>query len=158
LTSSPAESFLIGCCKCFTDTSTIKNITALPEWERVLTAAARLQRILPDAVRVGGTALALHAEHRRSQDADHVLADLRARFDEVLAQLASVAGWKTARVQRPVQILGSLDGIETGVRQLIRDKPLETTAVDLQGARIRKRLPASVRPMPTRPIVKRRCR
>ncbi|ATE60096.1 hypothetical protein CCZ27_09165 [Thauera sinica] len=33
--------------------------------------------------------------------ADHVLTDLRLRFDEVLAQLESVAGWKTARVQRP---------------------------------------------------------
>jgi hypothetical protein len=41
-----------------------------------------------------------------------------------------------ARVQRPVQILGSLDGIETGVRQLVRDEPLETTVVDCQGARI----------------------
>jgi hypothetical protein len=47
-----------------------------------------------------------------------------------------VAGWKTARVQRPVQILGSLDGIETGVRQLIRDEPLETTVVNYHGAPI----------------------
>jgi hypothetical protein len=58
-----------------------------------------------------------------------VLADLRTRFDQVLAELESVAGWKTARVQRPVQILGSLDGIETGVRQLIRETPLETTQI-----------------------------
>ena len=65
-----------------------------------------------------------------------MLTDLRHRFDEVLAELESVAGWKTARVQRPVQILGSLDGIETGVRQLIRDEPLETAAVDYHGARI----------------------
>lgn len=48
----------------------------------------------------------------------------------------SVAGWKTARVQPPVQILDSLDGIETGVRQLIRDEPLETVVVDYHGARI----------------------
>jgi hypothetical protein len=65
-----------------------------------------------------------------------VLTDLRHRFDEVLARLESVAGWKTARVQRPVQILGSLDGIETGVRQLIRDEPLETAGMDYHGARI----------------------
>jgi hypothetical protein len=32
-------------------------------------------------------------------------------------------------VQRPVQILGSLDGIETGVRQLIRQEPLETRQI-----------------------------
>jgi hypothetical protein len=87
-------------------------------------------------VLVGGTASAIHASHRLSRDADHVLTDLRARFDEVLAQLESVAGWKTARVQRPVQILGSLDGIETGVRQLIRSEPLETTVVRCQGADI----------------------
>ncbi len=113
-----------------------KNTAPLPDWELVLSSAARLQRILPDAVLVGGTASAIHAEHRFSRDADHVLIDLRHRFDEVLAVLESVAGWKTARVQRPVQILGSLDGIETGVRQLIRDEPLETTVVDYRGARI----------------------
>jgi hypothetical protein len=110
-----------------------KNTAPLPEWERVLSSAARLQRILPDAVLVGGTASALHAGHRFSHDADHVLTDLRQRFDAVLAQLESVAGWQTARVQRPVQILGSLDGIETGVRQLIRDAPLETTVANYRG-------------------------
>ena len=113
-----------------------KHIAPLPDWELVLSSAARLQRIIPDAVLVGGTASAIYAEHRFSRDADHVLTDLRHRFDEVLARLESVAGWKTARVQRPVQILGSLDGIETGVRQLIRDEPLETTVVDYHGARI----------------------
>jgi hypothetical protein len=81
----------------------------LPEWERVLSAAARLQRVLPEAVLVGGTASALYAAHRLSTDADHVLTDLRGRFDQVLAQLESVAGWTTARVRRPVPILGSLD-------------------------------------------------
>jgi len=113
-----------------------KNTAPLPDWELVLSSAARLQRILPDAVLVGGTASAIHAEHRFSRDADHVLTDLRQRFDAVLAELESVAGWKTARVQRPVQILGSLDGIETGVRQLIRDDPLETTVVTHRGERI----------------------
>ncbi|MDR3481017.1 MAG: nucleotidyl transferase AbiEii/AbiGii toxin family protein [Burkholderiaceae bacterium] len=113
-----------------------KNTAPLPDWELVLSSAARLQRILPDAVLVGGTASAIHAEHRFSRDADHVLTDLRARFDDVLKELESVAGWKTARVQRPVQILGSLDGIETGVRQLIRDEPLETTVVSYHGERI----------------------
>lgn len=106
-----------------------KPIPKLPEWERVLSAAAHLQEIFPDAVLVGGTASALAAHHRVSLDADHVLTNLREHFDEVLAQLESVAGWQTARVQRPVQILGNLDGIETGVRQLIRQEPLETQQV-----------------------------
>ena len=104
----------------------------LPEWDRILTAAAHLQELLPDAVLVGGTATAIHAEHRQSTDAVHVLTDLSSRFDDVLAQLESVAGWKTARVRRPVQILGSLDGIETGVRQLIRNDPLETEQVSVR--------------------------
>ncbi|MBI3959252.1 MAG: nucleotidyl transferase AbiEii/AbiGii toxin family protein [Chloroflexi bacterium] len=108
----------------------------LPEWEQVLSSAARLQRILPETVLVGGTAAVLYAQHRLSIDADHVLADLRQRFDQVLAELESVAGWKTARVARPVLILGSLDGIETGVRQLIRDEPLDTVQIEFSGGKI----------------------
>ena len=102
---------------------------ASPDWEQVLSSAARLQRLLPEAVLVGGTAAGIHAGHRTSRDADHILTDLRPRFDDILEQLESVAGWTTARVNRPVLILGSLDGIETGVRQLIRAEPLETTTV-----------------------------
>ena len=108
----------------------------LPEWERLLSAAAHLQEILPDATLVGGTAVAIFAQHRLSHDADHVLPDLRHRFDEVLAELESVAGWRTARVKRPVLILGSLDGIETGVRQMIREKPLETQEVTIGDVRL----------------------
>ena len=105
----------------------------LPEWDRLLSSAARLQRILPSAVLVGGSAAALHVHHRFSRDADHVLTDLRQHFDEILADLEDVAGWKTARVRRPVMILGSLDGIETGVRQLIREEPLETMQAECEG-------------------------
>jgi len=101
----------------------------LPEWDHLLSAAARLQKLVPEAILVGGTAAALHVRHRFSKDADHVVPDLTKRFDEILADLESVAGWKTARVRRPVMILGSLDGIETGVRQLIRKQPLETMKV-----------------------------
>ena len=110
--------------------------TSLHDWEQVLSAAARLRHLLPEAVLVGETASALHARHRFSRDADHVLPDLREHFDEILAQLESVAGWKTARVQRPVQILGRLDGIETGIRQLIREQPLETMVVNYGGQAI----------------------
>ena len=117
--------------------------TKLPEWDRVLSAAAHLQTILPDAVLVGGSASALYAAHRMSVDADHVLTDLRSRFDAVLTALESVAGWKTARIQRPVQILGKLDGIETGIRQLIRETPLETQreSISIQGVSIEITLP-----------------
>ena len=108
----------------------------LPEWEKLLSSAAHLQRIVPGAVLVGGTASAVYAHHRISVDHDHVLSDLKERFDAILADLESVAGWQTARVRRPVLILGSLDGIETGVRQLIRTEPLETTEVVAEGVRL----------------------
>jgi hypothetical protein len=108
----------------------------LPDWEQVLSAAAHLQEILPGATLVGGTAVAIFAEHRLSRDADHILPDLRDRFDQVLAELEAVAGWHTARVKRPVLILGSLDGIETGVRQLIREQPLETQEIAVSGVRL----------------------
>jgi hypothetical protein len=101
----------------------------LPEWERLLAAERHLQELVPGAVLVGGTAAALHAGHRRSLDGDHVLEDLRARFDDVLAELEAAAGWQTSRVRRPVVILGRLDGVMTGIRQLRRTKPLETELV-----------------------------
>ena len=96
-------------------------IEELPDWERLLAAERHLQYLVPGAVLVGGTAAALHARHRLSVDGDHVLGDLRERFDEVLAS--------TERVQRPVLILGQLDGILTGVRQLRRTRPLEIEEV-----------------------------
>jgi hypothetical protein len=101
----------------------------LPDWERLLAAERHLQHLVPGAIPVGGTAAAGHAGHRVSMDADHVLDDLRDRFDEVLATLEAVAGWETERVQRPVLILGQLDGILTGIRQLRRTRPLETEEV-----------------------------
>jgi hypothetical protein len=101
----------------------------LPQWERLLAAERHLQELVPGAVLVGGTAAALHAGHRRSLDGDHVLEDLRARFDDVLAELEAAAGWQTSRVRRPVVVLGRLDGVMTGIRQLRRTKPLETELV-----------------------------
>jgi hypothetical protein len=96
----------------------------LPDWERLLAAERHLQLIVPGAVLA-----AVHAGHRVSADGDHVLEDLRDRFDAVLAALESAAGWRTERVQRPVLILGALDGILTGIRQLRRTRPLETEIV-----------------------------
>jgi hypothetical protein len=108
----------------------------MPDWEALLSAASRLQALVPGAVLVGGTAAAVFARHRFSRDADHVVIDLRQRFDDVLADLEQAAGWKTARVRRPVLILGSLDGVETGVRQLIREAPLETMELELEGVKV----------------------
>jgi hypothetical protein len=102
----------------------------VPSWPAVQAAAARLQQLVPDAVLVGGTGAALHVGHRVSFDDDHVLTDLTARFDDVLGHLEQSDGWTTARINRPVLILGSLDGIETGIRQLVRRRPLEVERIE----------------------------
>ncbi len=73
----------------------------LPDWERLLAAERHLQALVPGTVLVGGTAAALEA----------------------------AAGWATSRVKRPVAILGRLDGVMTGIRQLRRTRPLEVEVV-----------------------------
>jgi hypothetical protein len=107
-----------------------------PAWENLLSSAARLQKILPDAVLVGGSAAALHVNHRLSFDADHVMPNLKDHFEEILQELESVSGWETARIKPPVLILGKLDGIDTGIRQLIRKKPLETEIIKISDEEI----------------------
>lgn len=106
-------------------------------WSAVLAASARLQQLLPDAVLVGGSAAATHAGHRVSLDDDHVLTDLAERFDEVLDHLEQTDGWTTTRVNRPVLILGTLDGVETGIRQLVRRRPLEVEEIEVPGGKVR---------------------
>lgn len=75
----------------------------MDDWERLLSAERHVQALVPD---------------------------LRERFDEVLTALEAAAGWHTARTQRPVLILGQLDGMLTGIRQLRRTRPLETEVID----------------------------
>lgn len=106
-----------------------KEANKLPAWEKLLSAQAVFQSRFPESVLVGGTAAALHAGHRVSIDADHVLPDLKKRFAEILSQIEKEAGWKTNRLEPPVLILGNFQGIRTGIRQLIRKEPLETTIV-----------------------------
>lgn len=111
---------------------------ARPDLVRVLESAARLQEVVPDAVLVGGSAAALWANHRSSYDHDHVLKDLGARFDAVLEAIEATDGWVTNRVTPGKIILGELGEIESGVRQLIRNRPLEVAEVELpSGHRIR---------------------
>ena len=101
--------------------------------ERVLRSAARLQELVPDAVLVGGSAAALYAHHRESFDHDHVLSDLADRYAQVLDAVEASDGWATSvRASKPpMTILGSLDGVEAGLRQLRRSKPLETTEFEI---------------------------
>jgi hypothetical protein len=107
-----------------------------PSFEDVLEKAARLQALVPGAVLVGGSAAALHAHHRESRGHDHVVADLAERFDSILENLEALGDWSTVRVRPGKIILGELGGIETGVRQLLRGRPLETIEVEVRGQRL----------------------
>ena len=100
---------------------------------RVLQSAARLQEIVPDAVLVGGSAAAMYAGHRDSFDHDHVLTDLVDRYDSVLDAVEATEGWATSvRASRPpFTIMGRLGGVEAGLRQLRRTRPLETCRVEV---------------------------
>lgn len=109
--------------------STIREMSAT--LRRVLASAARLQSVVPDAVLVGGSAAALWAGHRDSLDHDHVLADLVDRYEAVLEAVEATEGWATSvRASKPpFTIMGSLDGIEAGLRQMRRSRPLEIVEV-----------------------------
>ncbi|MBI4211048.1 MAG: hypothetical protein HY540_00275 [Deltaproteobacteria bacterium] len=106
-----------------------EKLESLPEWERLLSAQEVFQASFPESVLVGGTAASLHVHHRISLDADYVLTDLKKRFADVLKQVEEESGWSTKRIEPPVLILGHFQGVRTGIRQLIRKAPLETTVI-----------------------------
>ena len=108
---------------------------ASERWERLIDVAAEFGVEHPEAVLVGSTVAALYAGHRVSPVADFVVADLQQRFDEWVTELERDADWVTARLRPPVLILGRFKGVETGLRQLRRQRPLETTAIELPGGR-----------------------
>ncbi len=105
----------------------------------VLASAARLQEIVPDAVLVGGAAAAFHAHHRESFDHDHVLKDLTERYAVVVEAVEASDGWVTSirASSPPLTLLGSLDGIEAGLRQLRRTRPLEVEVVEIEDRPLR---------------------
>lgn len=96
-------------------------------FDAVIESAAKLQEIVPDLVLVGGTAAALHAEHRESLDHDHVLADLTERYSAVVDAVEASEGWATSvrASHPPLTLMGTLDGVEGGIRQLRRTMPIE---------------------------------
>ncbi|QIK63499.1 hypothetical protein G7068_10025 [Leucobacter viscericola] len=97
----------------------------------VLESAARLQELVPDAVLVGGSAAAFYARHRLSYDHDHVVQSLHDRFDVVFDALDREGDFVLARAIPQKIILGELGGIEVGIRQLIRKRPLEVQQIEL---------------------------
>lgn len=106
-----------------------------PEWERLLAHAALLQARLPNAILVGGTAAALHADHRVSFDHDHVIAELDRHYDEATAALESIVGWRTRRRVKGKLLLGAIEGIDAELRNLRRTAPLETIVLEAGGGR-----------------------
>ena len=102
-------------------------------WQKLLKAAANFQELLTGIVMIGGSAAALHLKHRYSFDADHILSDLKENYEEVLDFLESRDDWETARIHPPKLILGNFQGVETGVRQLRRNRPLETEQINITG-------------------------
>ncbi len=107
-----------------------KNKPTIPvELHEVIKAGVKANREVSGSVAVGGSVCALFAQHRLSIDIDFVLTDLNQRFQEVRDHLFEIAGWQEARFRVPVLILGSLDGIAVGYRQLRRAMPLETQEI-----------------------------
>ena len=98
-----------------------------PQLQRLLEDAALLQAKFQDLVLVGGSVAAFYAEHRESYDHDHVLEDLQERFSVVLEALEADPEYLVNRVTPGKIILGEHNGIEYGIRQLLRARPLEVT-------------------------------
>jgi len=103
------------------------------QWQKLLEAAANFQELLTGSVMIGGRAAAVHLKHRYSFDADHILFDLKENYEEVLDFLEGRDDWETARIHPPKLILGNFQGVETGIRQLRRNRPLETEQIHITG-------------------------
>jgi hypothetical protein len=95
--------------------------------QRLLEDASLLQAKVQELVLVGGSVAAFYAEHRESYDHDHVLEDLQERLSVVLEALEADPEYLINRVTPGKIILGEHNGIEYGIRQLLRARPLEVT-------------------------------
>lgn len=117
-------------------TKTEQGVSQEEEWDRLLRSIVSFQARFGRHPVVGGTAAAIHVGHRLSFDADYVLGDLREKYEEVLDSLEGDARWTTARTAFGKLILGSFENVETGLRQLRRAAPLETTEVETGKGRV----------------------
>ena len=103
------------------------------DMEKLYESAAKLQKVAPDAVLVGGSAAVFYAGHRMSFDHDHVIQNLQGRYDAVLESVMALEGWTTdPRASKPpMTIMGSLDDYQAGLRNLRRKTPLEIEEITL---------------------------
>lgn len=95
----------------------------------VVKAGIKANREVPGSVALGGSVCALFTRHRSSTDIDFVLKDLSQRYDEIREHLRTVPEWKERKVTMPFTILGALDGVRIGFRQLRRTIPIETQTI-----------------------------
>lgn len=99
-------------------------------WEKTLATGVIAQNLIGNSIAVGGTVATIYAGHRVSFDTDHLLLNLKDDFDSVLDKLSAATEWKTARLNRPVLILESINDCEVGFRQSRRVyPPIETVKV-----------------------------
>jgi len=93
----------------------------IEEWERVISAAADLQNLVPGCVLVGGSATAIHAKHRLSMDADHILGD-----QKVVDALE-----KFDRYYQDVYRGSEVAPLNQLARQLAEPKPYDLDEIDI---------------------------
>ncbi len=105
----------------------VPRATVPPELADIVRVGVKASRLVPGSVALGGTVCSLYAGHRLSLDIDFVLRDLKSRFEDVLESLEGIPGWVVKRTRPQVMILGNLDGVDVGYRQLRRTAPLDTT-------------------------------
>jgi len=67
-----------------------------------------------------------------------VIKDLAKHYDQAIAALETIAGWRTKRRVKGRLVLGEIHGIDAGLGNQMRSAPLETTTIDLPGGRMLK--------------------
>lgn len=100
------------------------------ELTEIIRVGVKANREVSGSVALGGSVCAIFAHHRASSDIDFVLSDLRQRFQEIREHLFELPEWKEKRVSIPLTILGTLDGVRIGYRQLRRTIPLEIQIIE----------------------------
>ncbi|MDR1166492.1 MAG: hypothetical protein LBO66_11640 [Deltaproteobacteria bacterium] len=102
----------------------------------MLDTACRFQELVPGSTLVGGCAAIYYAEHRLSFDADHWKTNLIPIFDDTRDLLESTQGWETEWAKQPYSLLGRLNGVKVGVREMSRAAPLELITIDYKGKKL----------------------
>lgn len=92
------------------------DIRSESDWEAVLSAAAFVPHVVPDAIL---------ADERLSNN-ENIL-ELKRRFASVLAHLERVSGWKVGGDGRIRRTLANFQGVETEIFDQARTAPLEIT-------------------------------